>query len=320
MWENTLKRKQWSTVDDTKLSELYIQENGTNLAASFFNVDRSSILHRASRIGLKKGRDGQWSDCENQIIKTHYEYKSKTQLMEMLPGRSWESITQHGRLLFGLKRLNQSKYAVDETFFEKWSEHSAYIIGLIMSDGYLFYETQNRNANGLQFELAEYDSDVLYKIKETMNYAGPISVSNRNTVKLQISHKKIIADLIKLGVPATDKTNNACFIKMPDEVKRHFIRGILDGDGCIVDTETTQQITFLGTKQLMDDIKTHLLSIVHFGNNVRKRKCNVFELKINKTAAAKILPYLYDNSTIYLDRKYEKAKKFCNREGISKTP
>ena len=135
---------------------------------------------------------------------------------------------------------------------------------------------------------------------------------------------KIVDDLIKLGCPPR-KTFEIKFPSndiLPEKLLNHFIRGYFDGDGSISYSERKSTskirdkylhfcITFTGTYNLMTGIKQYLNSnIVRFIGDMRSRwnnGKNNYTLSIDgNDIIEKVLDWLYQDSTIFLDRKYQK--------------
>lgn len=154
------------------------------------------------------------------------------------------------------KRKTQDKYSVNYHAFSKWNEFTAYVLGFTMADGYLKRNYGQRRENSWQFELAEYDRDILDKIVINLNYEGKVRISKRHTAKLAISNVKLIDDLIQKGIPVIDKTKNAFFSpNIPVEFINDFIRGLFDGDGFIYKDNGILTFQLLGTKKLLSKIK-----------------------------------------------------------------
>jgi len=128
----------------------------------------------------------------------------------------------------------------NESFFEKIDSHEkAYMLGLIMTDGYII-----KDYEGFGIQLTEEDGYILEKIRDLVGGTNPITHINcsnkrkilRNTkdmCRLHVFSKKIAEDLKKLGV-VRRKTKvlryNGC---VPKEYMSSFFRGLLDGDGSI---------------------------------------------------------------------------------------
>lgn len=63
-------------------------------------------------------RQDYWTQKEIEILKEHYTYASKEELLELLPKRSWHAI-QNKALKLGLKRRTKFK---NEQDFKKYLE------------------------------------------------------------------------------------------------------------------------------------------------------------------------------------------------------
>ena len=242
---------------------------------------------------------------------------------KLFPNRSWNSILQRGIKTLNLNRISQDRYYINYNFFEEWNEQTAYMIGFIMADGYIKYERGERKDSSLQFELADYDRDILDKFVEVLEYEGSTKTSNRKTVKLSINNKKIVKDLMDKDIPSKNKTFNSCIPKdMPDDLFRHFLRGLFDGDGSIC-TNNNKSLVFslLGSEQLMKEcqIKISKLSPIDVTNlKIQDRNpqgCNVFCLRFGRKETLSFYDWLYKDATIYLDRKYKKYKTFKENNG-----
>ena len=104
---------------------------------------------------------------------------------------------------------------------------------------------------------------------------------------------------------------------MDDSLIRHFIRGYFDGDGsvwsCLNKNQNipTYSVSFLGTDELLLFIMDYLLNnnLINRRYKLNKRKDGqiVSEFKFGGNQLVyRVLSHLYNNSNIYLDRKYEK--------------
>lgn len=84
------------------------------------------------------------------------------------------------------------------------------------------------------------------------------------------------------------------------------MRGYVDGDGCLCCTKKTQQFSITSTQIFFDGM------LIRTGWD--KNKCNYYpsgqaiSWRCHQGMISQYLHYLYDNCTIYLDRKYEKYK------------
>ena len=306
-------RKKWSNEEME-----FIKNNLSNMNISeltdHFDIPYAKMIDKVHKMGLnrKKASGEYWSKEEDKILAKHFIWAPKNYILDLLPNRTWQGILQRGIKALNLNRESQDRYSVNYRFFEEWTPESAYIFGFIASDGHLFYESGKANKNALQFEIANYDKDILEKIKAIMEYEGPICNTKRDTVKLQMSNKKIIKDLIEKGIPIKNKTFDLKYPEtLPEELDRHFIRGLLDGDGSIYKKDDRMTIQFLGTEDLLISIKSkikfNLDSISIYDRSKVKGGAKVYSFQIANKKSYEIAKWLYKDSAIHLDRKYKKA-------------
>jgi hypothetical protein len=117
-------------------------------------------------------------------------------------------------------------YNINDNYFNQWSSNMSYILGFWWADGFIyknkFFITQHKK-----------DKYILDKIIEEMK-SDYIARPNKrdNTLTLEISSKKIVNDIIKLG-GKYKKSKTCTFPFVPSEFLKDFIRGYFDGDGCI---------------------------------------------------------------------------------------
>jgi hypothetical protein len=234
--------KKWTSEEVEYLKLNYGRQSAQELADKF-QVSKQAIISKCYKLGIsaKENRGETWSEEENKIMHEHFENAPLNLIKELLPNRTMHAINQHGNKELGLSRISKDRYKLDYKFFEIWTPESAYIYGLISADGYIKYEHGDRNENSLQFELADYDADILYKIKDILQYEGDVRYSKRNTVKFSIGNKKLIKDLIDKGIPKINKTFE---IKYPETLPDELYDFALN---CSVDPTATSDPPLMAT-------------------------------------------------------------------------
>ena len=125
---------------------------------------------------------------------------------------------------------------------------------------------------------------------------------------LNFSNKKMASDLRNLKLYPNKSTTMFEFPDIPENLMKHFIRGYFDGDGSITDHIRNDShnhrfvMTILGTIEFLN-IMFNKLPV-----NTLIRPCktsNMQYLVCSKTEdMIQLFHYFYDDSTIYLDRKY----------------
>jgi len=99
--------------------------------------------------------------------------------------------------------------------------------------------------------------------------------------------------------------------RIPKESLHHFIRGYFDGDGCVrfslIDNRKEFAVDIAGTQDFLTALKKHMIYSLNLSNvQIRKDK-GVFRLAWGgNLQVRRIKEYLYQDSTIYLERKKEK--------------
>ena len=202
---------------------------------------------------------------------------------------------------------------VDENFFSRKDEWSAYTYGLLLSDGCL------SDKEAVIITLQESDVPVLTSIAEKMGiYSRPNLLSKqrydgyqtKRTGTIGFSHPKLISDLRDLGMEERKSTREVapeCFA-----FDRHFWRGMVDGDGwlsigkhrgpilglCGSETVCNQFLEFC--KTITDNIKVSVL----------RRKGELFTVVLTKNKCLPIARHLYLDQQICLPRKYNKYLEF----------
>ena len=200
------------------------------------------------------------------------------------------------------------KYKLDLTYFEKINTpKKAYWLGYIFADGGI--------KKDWLLQLYSVDKNIIQKFKKDLKTKKPI-YKDRNYFVLQIYSKKMISDIVKLGV-VHNKWNKLIFPKfLNPKLYKHFIRGFFDGDGCIsyYRCNNRWQLQFnitTGSKTFLCVIKSILEKALKLNKHNRLNKNgNAYRLNYAKeTNLQRIYDYLYQNNILYLKRKKDKFKK-----------
>ncbi len=184
-------------------------------------------------------------------------------------------------------QIGRHCYAFNENYFSQpLDEHRSYWIGFIMADGCIY-------KNILQFNLHWKDRLHLEKFKEDIQANYPI-YHIRNACRLMISSKKLCDSLAKFNIVPRKSLIAKTPTNIPDNLMRHFWRGVFDGDGCIT---LNRKITLV---ILLDGSKNIIKNFIKFiGENLKiKGRGNFFRCEISSYKALHILNLLYKNTNI----------------------
>ena len=228
--------------------------------------------------------------------------------------------------------IRNSRFKFNQDFFEVIdTEPKAYWLGFMYADGYV-----NSKVNTVSLRIKKDDDYILKRFARHLDSDIPVKYYSHthklpNSEKLHTLHyasisicnKKIKEDLIKQGC----FENKSLILKFPFHIPSYlykdFIRGYMDGDGCI--TYCGKQacgaqefkVNFCGTQELLNGIQ----KIFGYNKKLGKRwndGKNNYSLDISGNRQAyTFLTELYDNSTIYLERKYKRYLELKNTLSLS---
>lgn len=220
--------------------------------------------------------------------------------------------------------LNSDKrtYRAKDSFFDEINtEEKAYLLGFFYADGYL------TNDKRMGIRLQYTDEEIIKLFQKYICPENPIEHGNNQNFKRkpQVSirwrSKNMYEKLQSLGF-AIDKTHvqSNIFKFIPENLKRHFLRGFTDGDGCIqvknLENGHNRKISIAwsnGTSQILKDIVEWLPKFSWKLYN----KNTYFVLRIDvRKSVYEIIKLLYTDCNIYLSRKKclaDKIIEFCNK-------
>jgi len=227
-----------------------------------------------------------------------------------------------------LKTCNLVKrtYRYNNNFLKNITPDIAWILGLLVSDGYV---RKNNNSGYFGLRLKRSDEDVILKAKAILKYGGPIHrgtcrLEHKSIIKefdfsiLQISDIKAVGELEQIGIKQ-NKTRNEKFLECiketnNQEIISNFIRGVFDGDGSALFDHKRKSACFqiVGTCQLLQEIQNYLMSYCYLNKTKLTQNIlgtNHYALRYRgNIQIIKILDwiYKYSNHSNRMDRKFGK--------------
>lgn len=308
-------------ITKEKLEELIYKENlKDSQIAEYFGVSQPKITGLRKKFKIKrKHKDSEW-------LIDQYCNKLRTVISiaeECSVGR--EEIRLALRKLniepnYETMRQGSKKHDYDESVFDVIdTEEKAYWAGFIMGDGQI-EEFKRPRADGstylnyrLNINLKYSDIDHLQKfldfLKCTTKKIKKVNVKmpSGNIAEvghIRISSRPLSLALIDKGIIPRKSLNEPEPSGIPNHLIRHFIRGLLDADGMISDAEkTTPSATICDGKILMKWVQKQYPYLSLKKDN----QCDgLYILRTKKENVLNFLNSLYENSTIYLERKYQR--------------
>lgn len=221
------------------------------------------------------------------------------------------------------------KWRFDENYFTKLdTEFKAYFFGYLCADGWINY-SKTRRYYGVSMQLAETDKNILELLVTALNgdqkmliyRPGKIMFIGNNkkiskcqpSVMLRLNSKKMSEDLIRLGCVAK-KSLILEFPNLENNMVRHFIRGYMDGDGCITydKKKINIYVYFCGSERFFEKMNVFLNECLNIKFSISKCKdSKIWKAGLggNKRVIG-FLDWLYQDSSIFLNRKYNKFLDF----------
>lgn len=217
-----------------------------------------------------------------------------------------------------------SKYTYNKDYFKVIdSADKAYWLGFLYADGCICEKYKNGFLKNMALEITLCNTDRrhLEKLSECLD--SNLEIHTKHTrykgkdydaCRIIISCTSMCKDLIKLGcIPR--KTYDIKFPTydiVPYEYMRDFIRGYFDGDGCIhtgtMSGKKHIELSLTGMKDMLEGISLFLIKekvlrvLPKIYKDKRSQANNIY---LYGTDAVKdILDYLYLDSHMSLDRKY----------------
>jgi transposase len=217
-------------IPRAQLEQLYCVERLTlQEIATQFGCDESTVGNRMREYNIERRNAGDYYRIEisHEILERLYwqEGLSQKEIAKRI-GCSRRTISDK-MAKYGIKTrpCSVSTCLVPKQVFQRWSPELAYVVGLIAADGCL----STRNPNLVSF--TSKDTELIQTYQYCLQTSAPAYQSARSC-EVRISDSDYRAFLESIGLtPAKSKTIGP--LKIPDKYFRDFMRGCIDGDGCI---------------------------------------------------------------------------------------
>lgn len=216
------------------------------------------------------------------------------------------------------------------------TEEKAYWLGFLWADGYICIRDRRNNGTysyEIKLSLSECDIGHLEKFKQFLNLNNTIKIyenhsnfiSSNNEARVMIYNKHMGEILCnKYGIIPNRNDIHKTLKHIPENLHKHFIRGILDADGSITFYQCLDQGCLRNKKCISITTNISVLDFINnylYNNNISCSIINIYGQRhkngdkdcrsityTGNIQVPRVLTYLYKDSKIYLDRKYEKYK------------
>lgn len=200
--------------------------------------------------------------------------------------------------------------------FDELTPEVLYWIGMLFTDGHI----EQKKEASIDLTLHNNDIDHLYKFKEFLGSSRDIKQSNGDCSRLRVNSKPLRDRLVELGFTHNKSTSIAPHELLKDS--RDFWRGCIDGDGGIYmnkvkkETKTyfTPHVFLCGTLETIFEFAIFCNKYAGVKDKYPSKAPgnNFYRISYYGKDARKIATYLYKDSTVYLQRKYDTYRDFLN--------
>lgn len=210
----------------------------------------------------------------------------------------------------------QAKKIIGNYFENIDTEDKAYFLGLLYADGCVSKDEDN---NRISLTLQYGDKNIVEKMSDYILQENKVKYNEKNnTVRLQFKYKQIKDDLATHGCMPVKSFKIRMPTTVPKDLMRHFLRGLYDGDGCIHLYEDRKQV-YVGltsNKTFCEELQKYLLDNIKINSRIKINKNgnpDMADLLIDANAHKYLfLNFMYKNSNMSINRKFESYKEICN--------
>lgn len=213
------------------------------------------------------------------------------------------------------------KLKVNESYFDVIdTEEKAYWLGFLFADGCI---KNNRNSYSVSLGVDEKDKEVIYKFKQSLSSEHKVRIEKRpyndkilTMYCISLTSHKLAQALIELGCKPRKSLTTELPVKISDYFMRHFIRGYFDGDGCVGFKDTKYyypSVSICVSKKFGEQLKQFLAKEYNIKCSFYPTR-TIYCLSMQCQQAIKFLNIIYKESSIFLQRKYDKTQDVLLKE------
>ncbi|MBI4018487.1 MAG: hypothetical protein HY368_02665 [Candidatus Aenigmarchaeota archaeon] len=196
----------------------------------------------------------------------------------------------------------------------------AYILGYIYADGNIAWDPK-KGYQTVTITAAAKDKGHIENVREILSSTKPLLLGERtNSYRLIVNSKKLSKTLMKLGVKPR-KSLTVRFPRVPEKYIRHFIRGVIDGDGTVRYLDRKRSPYFeiqisSGSRKFLKKMAKIVKQYIGIDARLRKSKGNTFILQYSCSRGTKLAEWIYKDSKLRLERKFDQYKIAMDRKDI----
>ncbi len=310
-----------------KMVELYHQNISLHEIAKQLKCSRQTVGRYLDKLGLDTGR----FSCQHEtpldheaIVQLHKEGWGCTRLAKHF--NCGETEINRIRKKYGIAHHPFRHIEFNDNYFEIIdTEDKAYFLGVFYADGWV----DKRYTNA---KISVTDKEIIENLIKYIGYVGDIKeragrkTHHKRQYSVPLCSSKLCHDLSKQGCMPKKSfiIKYPTLEQVPSNLVKHWLRGVIDGDGSIGIQYKVKWgkprywTTIVGTMDLLNGIKDYIYKELGIDTTVAQykpmRKTTARLHFKNKGDIAKFLKWLYQDATIYLQRKYDRAQEILQLE------
>jgi DNA-binding transcriptional regulator WhiA len=190
-----------------------------------------------------------------------------------------------------------------------------YLVGLITSDGCL-------SSDGRHIDITSKDYNFMQKIVTLIGTDNKIGIKygfkKQKAFRIQFANRNFYDFLLSIGL-TQNKSLTLGGIEVPNQYFVDFLRGEIDGDGCIRNwihpTNKREQWSlriYSGSEEFIHWLSSATKQLLKVSGKIHKNASSTWVLKYGKIAAKEITRQCYYKDCLGLDRKIKLAQECVN--------
>lgn len=301
-----------------KIVDLYKQGMTQPEIAQIYDCSVSTVSGILRKMNVET-RLGGSKNTKDDVLKMYEMYKNGMLLQDIADGFGTTRATVSKLLKKNGFDVDRFTYHFNEHYFDQIdSQDKAYILGLLWADGH------NRvDKGGVILELQEDDKPLLERINHITENQRPlrkVALNDKNPAwKNQYNllwQSKYLSNVLNEYGMCQRKSLVLEFPKwLNEELYPHFIRGYMDGDGCVCYMEQNHkiQVSMVGTRMFLEYVQQICKNIGVKSYITHDKRSNdvICQLAIaSNICSMTFLSWIYQDANLKMDRKYNKYKQF----------
>lgn len=301
-----------------KIVELYNQGMTQPEIAQIYGCSTSAVSSVMKKMNVE-GRAGGSKNTQDEVLKMCEMYQRGALLKDIANTFGTTRATVSKLIKKNGVKIDRFTYHFNEHYFDQVdSQDKAYILGLLWADGH------NRVDKGsVILELQEDDRLLLEKINSATENERPLRMvalneknpSWKNQYNLLWQSKHLSNILNKYGMCQRKSLVLEFPIWLDKNLYSHFVRGYVDGDGCVCYMKHNRkiQVSMTGTRMFLEYVQKICESIGVKSYISHDKRANevICQLSIvSNMCSATFLDWMYKDANLKIERKYDKYQQF----------